>query len=1543
MGHERWFRGQRDGQDRPFDWLTPARQHGIPEKRARALYEQAVSQAQAHRAAPGREQELYLALLAEARQEAWRPAPGKVTRTMRLEAERTGTRGRFARGTRLGRQALAPGKSTLTSYLAPREHEPRSPEPAGEARDQRAHIDLMADVFRRFGMPAPATLENAWSEAAPDDALTGADARGLDALPWGDEHEHVAEPLPEATRGRMERAFGRDFDDVVVYPDSPEATGATRALTRGREIHFRAGAFAPGTAEGDRLIAHELAHVVQQSAGPGQSAGRRALESEADRAASALLAGQRVSVSLGASMSAALAFSDSEDHDTEEPAPRAEDAATPAAAAPATEAPAIEAPAAEAPATEAPAIEAPAAELSEADDAALLAEIRAPIPAEPLPGGPGGGGGGGAAAEEIDAEAPEVSGAPPEQGLAALQGVRPDKLAGALDGVRTAASTEVSGERDELAQDPPEQMSTGEDVSEPAPGAELAAAGEAAEPGQTGDVAAAGQDQQAALEQPAATADTTALTEPPPLPVDAALTPVVENAPAGEGSTGGGMSDEDIDRMSDSLDALPTSDPYASTEPGPAPELAVTDEADASAEAKRVALDTTVTGAEDAAAIDIAQPMGEDHIETTLVPETLSADLDAAAAAAGSAVAEAGAELGGLQAQALGDADENAGIIAHLEKRAEIDAALAEAQAEVAAEREAHLRRQEDERVRVDEEIAALQTQAEADQAQAREDARAQVDQARADWQVEVDAAAATARAEAETEITDGMSEIEAEQVRANTDAQAHIDQGRIDAEAEQQAGEDEAERIKDEKEEESGGFFGWLASQAEAFFEGVKQAISDALEAARQAIQAVIDEAKRLAVEVIEAARQVIVDTIKAVGDALIAIGDRLLAAFPELREQFRDTIQGFVDDAVEAVNEFAEQLKEDVQNALDALGQALDAALNLLEQGLHAIVDGVSAAVQEAISFAEGVVDMVGVFAVLIQDIAADPGGWLGMLGAAAMDGVQNHLWGALTTAVLDWFQGKVLDLLGIGGIILQLLMDGGIDLAQISSMAWEALQNALPAALIGILIEKVVAMIIPAVGAVMAIIEGLQAAWDTVSSILSAFGAFVAFLQAVKSGAAGPMFANLLAMAAVVVIDFVSNWLLAKLAAAARRIGAKLRQLAERFQRRRQGRRDDDTPDRDRDRRDRDGDEDEEDAGDLRTEAQRAARRGWDDARARSSQRVVRESEIEQVLRSNERHRGGIRVELELVEAGDQWKVRATAREGAERATAEAGHGWIARDGSQTWYAAVDQQSKHDRIAEEADRRLDQEASELAATHTTLRELHIALRPRIRHIEQVLTERLLEGIRFDINEAEYSEGRDLQGDEALLYSWEIRPNTSKNRLAASGGKKRGDHLFNHGLGKLQAKLSEQLGGVMLDRSQASVDAALSVLGSSFTHAAFKVVVQKPVAAGSEGDANSQVFGRANQSFVDAFQDFLSALERTEFADPTELEESLAELNGALQSVTASWNALLDAAHDSECGPHLSREDKALEQQGLALLAAARGGFPLALAGIIALFRNP
>jgi hypothetical protein len=66
----------------------------------------------------------------------------------------------------------------------------------------------------------------------------------------------------------MEPRFGHNFSQVRVHADakSAESARAVNALayTAGRTIVFGAGQYAPETADGRRLIAHELTHVVQQ-------------------------------------------------------------------------------------------------------------------------------------------------------------------------------------------------------------------------------------------------------------------------------------------------------------------------------------------------------------------------------------------------------------------------------------------------------------------------------------------------------------------------------------------------------------------------------------------------------------------------------------------------------------------------------------------------------------------------------------------------------------------------------------------------------------------------------------------------------------------------------------------------------------------------------------------------------------------------------------------------------------------------------------------------------------------------------------------------------------------------------------------------------------------------------------------------------------------------------------------------------------------------------------------------------------------------------
>lgn len=102
-------------------------------------------------------------------------------------------------------------------------------------------------------------------------------------------------PLPEAERARWEQLFGVDLASVRVNTGGDAAAQAdgmgAAAYNVGEGIGFAAGAHQPGTPQGDALMAHELAHVIQQRGGgggaPGVGAPGGAHEQEADRVAAA--------------------------------------------------------------------------------------------------------------------------------------------------------------------------------------------------------------------------------------------------------------------------------------------------------------------------------------------------------------------------------------------------------------------------------------------------------------------------------------------------------------------------------------------------------------------------------------------------------------------------------------------------------------------------------------------------------------------------------------------------------------------------------------------------------------------------------------------------------------------------------------------------------------------------------------------------------------------------------------------------------------------------------------------------------------------------------------------------------------------------------------------------------------------------------------------------------------------------------------------------------------------------------------------------------
>ena len=165
-------------------------------------------------------------------------------------------------------------------------HRIEPPEPAEREREQPLH-QLASDVGNHaFGN----TLAR----------------EGAGILPTGQVHPDVqgtidstrgsGTGLPADVKSRFEGDLG-PLGDVTVHTDDTadnlNRSVSARAFATGTDVYFAKGEYNPGSAEGDRLIAHELAHVVQQrgasNSGPLKvSNPGDALESEADSVADSL-------------------------------------------------------------------------------------------------------------------------------------------------------------------------------------------------------------------------------------------------------------------------------------------------------------------------------------------------------------------------------------------------------------------------------------------------------------------------------------------------------------------------------------------------------------------------------------------------------------------------------------------------------------------------------------------------------------------------------------------------------------------------------------------------------------------------------------------------------------------------------------------------------------------------------------------------------------------------------------------------------------------------------------------------------------------------------------------------------------------------------------------------------------------------------------------------------------------------------------------------------------------------------------------------------
>jgi len=217
------------------------------------------------------------------------------------------------------------GKSTLTSRLTPapqmvfRVSDPETARALGESLSMRGQPRIMRDADAGAAGARDANGVSFGAEAAVDRAASSSGSA-----------------LPAHLQRQFEGSLGADLSSVRVHTGSESAEAAhavgAKAYTVGQDIHFAAGKYQPDDAFGMHLLAHEVAHTVQQSGGAQRrqhklevSAPQDAAEHEADRAADAMVRGApaQVSGASGAQRVARIATEYSKDDDLKKlpPAP----------------------------------------------------------------------------------------------------------------------------------------------------------------------------------------------------------------------------------------------------------------------------------------------------------------------------------------------------------------------------------------------------------------------------------------------------------------------------------------------------------------------------------------------------------------------------------------------------------------------------------------------------------------------------------------------------------------------------------------------------------------------------------------------------------------------------------------------------------------------------------------------------------------------------------------------------------------------------------------------------------------------------------------------------------------------------------------------------------------------------------------------------------------------------------------------------------------------------------------------------------------------
>ncbi len=180
----------------------------------------------------------------------------------------------------------------MAAPTAEQETAPAAAAPEAQGKGQQAGAAAAPAAAAKGRKSADLLRQEAVARDAPGEAYADSKDKLTPAVA-------AVTPIPGPVRAAMERSFGTSFGDVKVHHASPIADQlGAQAFASGSDIHFATAAPGLDSAQGKSLLAHELAHVVQQRGGAAEAPAADP-EAEADAAAAAAMAGKPAKVARG--------------------------------------------------------------------------------------------------------------------------------------------------------------------------------------------------------------------------------------------------------------------------------------------------------------------------------------------------------------------------------------------------------------------------------------------------------------------------------------------------------------------------------------------------------------------------------------------------------------------------------------------------------------------------------------------------------------------------------------------------------------------------------------------------------------------------------------------------------------------------------------------------------------------------------------------------------------------------------------------------------------------------------------------------------------------------------------------------------------------------------------------------------------------------------------------------------------------------------------------------------------------------------------------